>query len=333
MDALEREHGVVGAVGGPIEEVCDVRRVEPDPVVHPGVASVPARRLDRRSVDVVAVDRGVGVGHRDPDRRPAQPAADVGDPAACPQRSVDVGDRRQILPTQRSEEQRAVGARLALAGVGAVLPPADSAARAEGLQHEVDLLDEADRRAGERRDVPEVEHVGQRRDVPVRERVAALRRSGPLVGQQDAGHGLLLQPFAGVAFSRARAGGQLARRQRGADERAVVAEAVAEVHRLQVHRGEHRAEETLHQCGGLRVLAGGVEGVVEGVDRGHDDLLSGVVPQGVADEGGEACALRARAAVVGEHAAVSRRAAPSGRVPVVQGSGPPVGSGGCRRGR
>src|SRR6185369_11583498 len=43
--------------------------------------------------------------------------------------------------------------------------PAHPATGAEGLLHQVDLLDEADRRAGEGRDVTEVEHVRQRSDV------------------------------------------------------------------------------------------------------------------------------------------------------------------------
>jgi hypothetical protein len=113
-----------------------------------------------------------------------------------------------------------------------VLRPGHPAARPEGLQHQVDLFDEADRRAGEGRHVTEVEHIGQRADVRRGQRVPAFRGGGLWVRPQDAGDGLLLQPFARVALGGTRAGGQLRRGQRRLGEGAVVAEAVTEVHRV-----------------------------------------------------------------------------------------------------
>ena len=124
-------------------------------------------------------------------------------------------------------------------------------------------LSEADDEPDEGREVRQVERVGERGDVRRGQRVATGEGVGdPVVGHEDAGDGLLLQPLPGVALGGAGAGGQLRRRQRALGERPVVAQAVPEVDRLQVQGGEDGTEEAFDEGVGGRVstISGGSRG-------------------------------------------------------------------------
>jgi hypothetical protein len=129
-----------------------------------------------------------------------------------------------------------------------VLGPAHSAARPEGVRHQLGLLETADDELDERSEVRGVEGAGQRSDVRGRQRVAPGQRvDDPIIRHEDPGHRLLFQPLAGVPLGGAGARGQLGGREGIRGERPVVAEAVAEIHRLQVEGAEDRAEQALDE--------------------------------------------------------------------------------------
>ncbi len=91
--------------------------------------------------------------------------------------------------------------------------------------------------------------VEKRLLVPGREAVAASLRGGRgVVHLEDAACGLLLEPLARVALVRARGGGELAGGQRAPlGERAVEAEAIAQIDAEDIPRPERRLEEPLHE--------------------------------------------------------------------------------------
>jgi hypothetical protein len=120
--------------------------------------------------------------------------------------------------------------------------------------------------------VRQVERVGERGDVRRGQRVATGEGVGdPVVGDEDAGHGLLLQPLPGVALGGAGAGGQLRRRQRALGERPVVAQPLPEIDRLQVQGGEDGTEEAFDEGVG----GGDFDDLGAGLEGGHGGLLSG----------------------------------------------------------
>ena len=139
-----------------------VSDVEPHPVAEAGfvrrcggpLRPTARRRRTRR--------RRVGVGQRDADRGPAQPAADVGDTPAGAQRGVEVGHRRQVGRTEAVQEHGPVRRGLRLPGVVTVLRPGHAVAGAVGLQQGVSLLAQAGDQPRQGQDVVQAELVGQR---------------------------------------------------------------------------------------------------------------------------------------------------------------------------
>lgn len=58
----------------------DIANVEGHPIAHAGVASILVRELDRRFIEIEAIDAHLGVGTRDGDPGPADAAGDIRDP-------------------------------------------------------------------------------------------------------------------------------------------------------------------------------------------------------------------------------------------------------------
>ncbi len=261
VDALEREHRVVRP-DPLVVEGADVGGVEREPVAHPGLGRVAVCRRDRRRVDVVPVDRRALVAAGEPDGRPPVAAADVGDPRRPLQPGVHLGGRRQQILDEAVEEQGSVGTRLRLARLVAEVVPAQAGAGAVGVG---DAVDEPARGGGEPRDRGHERGavgIDQHRGVRGRQREPPLGRLGRLVVDgEDAARGLVLEPLAGVPLGAVGAGGELDRR-RGAvgGQRAVPAEAVAEVDGLDELGTEHGAEDPL----GERVGGGCGSGVPRG---------------------------------------------------------------------
>jgi hypothetical protein len=139
-----------------------VAEVEAHPVGDPGGVGVDAGLLDRRLVDVEAVHGHGRMGQRQADRRPALPAAHVGDATTPLQHRGDLRDRRQEFPRQVAEEQRPVGAGLALAHVVAEFGPAHPAAGPVGREQRVDVLAEPAHHASHGQDVRRAVRIGQR---------------------------------------------------------------------------------------------------------------------------------------------------------------------------
>ena len=158
-----------------------------------------------------------------------------------------------------------------------MLGPAHPAAGAERLHHQFRLLERTQDETDEGGEVRQVECVGERGDVRRGQRVATGEGVGdPVVGHEDAGHGLLLQPLPDVALGGAGTGGQLRRRQRALGERPVVAQPVPEIDRLQVQGGEDGTEEAFDEgVGGTGFGGRGVDDLGAGLEGGHGGLLSG----------------------------------------------------------
>ncbi len=211
-----------------------------------------ALAIDLR-VDVEPVDAAVGVarGHRD--GRPAGAGRDVRHTAAGLEPSVDIGDGREPLLREQVAEHGPVGQLLRLDETR-VHRPFDAFAGAVGGgdrgQHQAGRPDGPDHRRGGAQAVGIEEGLG----VAGREREAAdVGFGGRVIDLEDAGRGLLLQPFAGVPGVGA---GRL--RELGRGHRAVVRERLVEPELEAELRCEQvpRAERGLEQATGERIATG-----------------------------------------------------------------------------
>ena len=171
---------------------------------------------------------------------------------------MDVRERREPLLPQQVDEGRAVEGRLDLrpvleGGEG------DAPAGAVGLEQRGEAPADPGDHARQGRQVGQAVLVQQHAGVPGRQAVAARRpvlgrlRSVRLDHLQDVGHGLLLQPLAGVALVDPRPSGELGGRGRPAPgEGAVEAQPVAQADRQEVERPQGRLEQPAGE--GLRPL-------------------------------------------------------------------------------
>ncbi len=180
------------------------------------------------------------------------PQPDVGDPAAAFEHGLDLRDRRQVVPGQRTEEERPVRRRLGLPGVGAQLRPADAAAGPVGGGQRAQVRPEPGDDPGQREHVVRAEHVGEHLGRAGRQPVAAVGGVGVRIGHgEHTADGLVFEPLAGVALGASGAAGQLGRGEgRAVGQHAVEAEPVAEVDGLHELGAEHGAEEPLAELGG-----------------------------------------------------------------------------------
>jgi hypothetical protein len=249
----------------------DVAVVEAHPVGHSLGLGVRARRVDRRLVDVVAVDARLRVRARDRDARPALAAREVGDARAGRlQPLVHVGKRGQPFRSEEVRELHAVEVGLRLARIGAIGVPRDAAAGTEGLGDRGQRAGHGDGDARERRGERERVAVGERLGMAGRQREAAIRRGRvEVVDLEDPADGLLLEPLPRVAGVDAGHDGELARCERPLlGERAVQPQAVADVDAEEIDGAEHGAEDALGEgLALLLVLCGEVRG------DGHDASL------------------------------------------------------------
>jgi hypothetical protein len=151
---------------------------------------------------------------------------------------VRLGDLREPFAPEQLLEHRARELRLALVQVGAVVRVRDAVAAPERVEHGVDRADARHDELADRRDVVEARLVEERLVVTRRKREARL-----VVHLEDPGRRLLLEPLADVALVQPRGAGQLVGGRRPAvGERAIEAEAHAEIDGQDVQRTEHRPE-------------------------------------------------------------------------------------------
>ena len=272
VDALQGDHHVVAAVGAEAVGSAGVDGVERDAIRHAARLGVGAGGVDGGAVDIEAVDLGVGVGHGDADRRPAEAAADVGEVTAPLQRSAHLRHRGQELLTEAVQEHRPVGGGLSLAGVVAVLLPTHSTAGSIRLHERFELLAEAGADGRERQ--------AERQMIAIREHLAVARREavpanagdgGGIVDGEEARDRLVLQPLLRVAGVGGGAICQLGCRHRaGGGDGVVPSELVAQIGGVALQRPHRRGDDPLGQrsaCG-VRVDAALVD-----VGLGHASIL------------------------------------------------------------
>ena len=209
-------------------------------------------RLDRVSVDVVAVDRDGRVGAGDADRGPTVAAADVGHPAPVSEHAVQPGHEGQPVRAEHLQEERAARVRLGGAHQLAVLAPADPLAGPVGVQESRQLHRGRCDHPGEGSRVRQAVAVAEDSRVGVAQPVAPLVCSGGRVQHLDEpGDGLLLEPLAGVPRVCPARGGDLGDVERAASVQQVVeAQLVADVDREDVEGAEQGGEHPIGEGAG-----------------------------------------------------------------------------------
>ncbi len=217
------------------------------------------REIDRRRVEVDAVDARLRIGACDRDARDPATAGEVGDSRrrVGVEPLVEIGDRGKPLAPDEVRVDGAGEGRLPLVEVGSVGREREPGAGAVRLHQLIERAGERHEQPPERRHV--VEAVGVEQRLVVAGGQAEASRGGVvrvLVQVQDAARGLLLEPLARIAL--VDAGGRREPGRGGGTEvgqRPVEPEPVTEVDREHVE-GLDRSHEQLADERVATLLAG-----------------------------------------------------------------------------